>query len=107
MGMAVTHAMTSGMGGIRTAGDLVARMQISRGLKIEAAKTHVAEKLGISPFDLSDVSIMNEIREDLHLGSVMSRPGQAKGIEAKFHIADLLDIKINAVEVFKKKVGWR
>ena len=105
MGMAVTHAVTSGMGGIRTAGDLVARMQISRGMKIDAAKAYVAEKLGVSPVDLSDVTKMNEIREDLNLGTVMPRPGEAKRIEAKFHIAELLGIKINSIETFKKKAG--
>ncbi len=106
MGMAVTHAMTSGMGGIRTAGDLVARMQISRGMKIEAAKAYVAKRLGVSPADLSDVHRMTEIREDLNLGTVISRPGKAKAMEAKFHIAELLGIKINSIERFKQRAGW-
>ena len=52
MGMAVTHAIASGMGGMRAAGDLVARMQISRGMKIDAAKAYVAEKLGVAVADL-------------------------------------------------------
>ncbi len=107
MGMAVTHAVASGMGGIRTAGDLVARMQIARSLKIDGAKRYVADKLNVSPTDLSDEMIMNDIREELNLGTVMSRGGQAKGMEAKFRIAELLDIKINSVEVFKKNAGWR
>ncbi len=106
MGMAVTHAMTSGMGGIRTAGDLVARMQVSRGMKIDAAKAYVAEKLSISPFDLSDVTRMTELREDLNLGTVISRPGKAKTLEAKFRIAELLGIKINSIERFKERAGW-
>ena len=46
--MAITHAMTSGMGGMRTSGDLVARMQMTRGMKIEEAKKFVADKLGVS-----------------------------------------------------------
>jgi hypothetical protein len=29
--------MTSGMGGMRTSGDLVARMQMTKGMKIKAA----------------------------------------------------------------------
>jgi len=106
MGMAVTHAVTSGMGGIRTAGDLVARMQISRGMKIDPAKSYVAEKLGVSQADLSDVTRMSEIREDLNLGTVMSRPGKAKAMEAKFRIAELLGISINSTEIFKKRAGW-
>lgn len=106
MGMAVTHAIASGMGGIRTAGDLVARMQISKGMKIDAAKAHVAERLGVSPADLTDVAKMNEIREDLHLGTVILRPGKAKAMEAKFRIAELLGIRINSVERFKERAGW-
>ncbi|KKL57758.1 hypothetical protein LCGC14_2232220 [marine sediment metagenome] len=46
-GMAVSHGIASGMGGIRTAGDLVAWMQISRKMKIDEAKQYVAKKLGI------------------------------------------------------------
>jgi dimethylamine--corrinoid protein Co-methyltransferase len=107
MGMAVSHAVASGMGGIRTAGDLVARMQISRAMKIGAAKAYVAEKLGASPRDLSDVVKMNEIREDLDLGMVMSRPGKAKAMEAKFRIADLLGIKINSVARFRERACLR
>ena len=44
--MAITHAIASGMGGMRTAGDLVARMQIARGMKIGEAKKYVADRLG-------------------------------------------------------------
>ena len=106
MGMAVTHAVTSGMGGIRTAGDLVARMQISRGMKLDAAKAHVAAKLGVSPEDLTDVGRMNEIREDLHLGTVILRPGKAKTMEAKFRIGELLGVRINSTERFKERAGW-
>jgi dimethylamine--corrinoid protein Co-methyltransferase len=106
MGMAVTHAVTSGMGGIRTAGDLVARMQISRAMKIDEAKAYVAERLGVSPSDLSDVTRMTELRQDLNLGTVISRPGKAKTIEAKFRIAEVLGIKINSLERFKERAGW-
>ena len=42
LGMAATHALASGMGGMRTAGDLVARMQITRGMRLPEAKAHVA-----------------------------------------------------------------
>ena len=38
VGTEVVHVGASGMGGMRTAGDLVARMQISRGMKIKEAK---------------------------------------------------------------------
>ena len=43
MGMHAAHAIISGMGGMRTAGDLVARMQLNRGMRIDAAKMYVAE----------------------------------------------------------------
>lgn len=103
--MHVTHAISSGMGGMRTAGDLVARMQMSRGMRIDEAKKYVADKLGISVADISDPVVMSEIREDLDLGRVNETPGVAKGIDAKFRIAELLGIEINCVNMFKKKIG--
>ena len=93
------------MGGIRTAGDLVLRMQLTRGLKIDQAKAYVAEKLGVTPFELSDCSVMRDLRQALDIGYPMPDPGAAKGIEAKIKIARLLGIKINSVEKFKKRTG--
>jgi dimethylamine--corrinoid protein Co-methyltransferase len=104
--MHVAHAIASGMGGMRTAGDLVARMQMSRGMRIDEAKKYVADKLGISVVDISDPVVMSEIREDLDLGRVNETPGVAKGIDAKFRVADVLGIEINCVNRFKKKVGF-
>ena len=43
--MAATHALAGGMGGIRTAGDLVARMMYGRSMKLGKAKEYVARKL--------------------------------------------------------------
>jgi len=106
MGMAVTHAIASGMGGMRAAGDLVARMQISRGMKIGAAKAHVAEKLGVAIADLTDPVIMTEAREDLNLGLLHPHAGSPKCMEAKFNIAELLDIDINCVNQFKQRVSF-
>jgi dimethylamine--corrinoid protein Co-methyltransferase len=104
-GMAVSHGIASGMGGIRTAGDLVARMQMSRGMKIDDAKKYVAAKLGISVVDVSDPVVMSEIREDMDLGRVNCVPGVAKGIDAKFRIARLLEIEINSVNIFNKRIS--
>jgi hypothetical protein len=101
--MAITHARASGMGGMRAAGDLVARMQMTRGMKIQEAKTYVAEKLGIAVAELTDPIIMTEVRTDLGLGLVTPLPGVPKGIEAKFNIARVLDIDINCVNRFKKR----
>ena len=102
-GVTIPHTVTSGMGGLRTAGDLVARMQMTRGMKIAAAKKYVAEKLGISTTELIDEVVMREVREDHKIGFITSRGGHPKGIEAKHHIARLLDIDINSVTRFKQQ----
>ncbi len=101
--MAVSHAIASGMGGMRAAGDLVARMQMTRGMKIDEAKKYVADKLSVSVTDLTDPVIMTEVREDLDLGSISPLPGCAKGIEAKLRIAEVLGVEINCVRRLKKK----
>jgi dimethylamine--corrinoid protein Co-methyltransferase len=103
--MALTHAHASGMGGMRAAGDLVARMQMARGMKLQQAKKYVAEKLGVSITDLTDPVIMTEVRDDLQIGIMSPLPGCAKGIEAKFRIAELLDIEIGCVGRFKDRIG--
>ena len=103
LGMAVSHAIASGMGGMRAAGDLVARMQMTRGMKIDEAKKYVADKLSVSVTDLTDPVIMTEVREDLDLGSISPLPGCAKGIEAKLRIAEVLGVEINCVRRLKKK----
>ena len=104
--MAIMHETSAGMGGIRTAGDLVARM-VLKGMKIAPAKEYVAGKLGCSVFDLSDSAVMKEIRESLDIGTVLVRPHAATGMAAKMKIADLLDIKIPCVELFKKQIGMK
>ena len=103
--MHATHAIASGMGGMRTAGDLVARMQMSRGMKIDTAKKYVADKLSISVSEISDPVVMSEVREDLNLGRVNETPGVAKGIDAKFRVAEVLGIEINCVNKFKERAG--
>jgi dimethylamine--corrinoid protein Co-methyltransferase len=100
LGMAITHAVASGMGGMRAAGDLVARMQIARGMKIDQAKQYVADKLTVSVADLTDPIIMNEVRDDLN-----PHGGSPRCMEAKFNIATLLDIDINCVNRFKQKAS--
>ena len=103
-GMPIAHIMAAGMGGIRTAGDLVAWMQMTRKMKIDAAKQYVADKLGIEVIDLTNEELMRQIREDLDIGIITSVAGSAKGIAAKWKIAQLLDININSVDLFKSKV---
>jgi dimethylamine--corrinoid protein Co-methyltransferase len=104
--MAIVHSQASGMGGIRTAGDLVARMQLSKSMRLDDAKNYVAEKLGVSLLDLTDEVAMREVREDLDIATVFMGYGHAsRGIEAKANISKVLDLEINCVEKFKKKTG--
>jgi len=92
------------MGGIRTAGDLVARMQL-KGMRLTEAKEYVAGKLGVDAFDLSNSTLMRTLREELDIGVVTAVPGVAKGLAAKARIAELLDIEINCVEKLKARMG--
>jgi dimethylamine---corrinoid protein Co-methyltransferase len=103
--MPIAHGIAAGMGGIRTAGDLVMRMQLSRRMRLPEAKRYVAEKLKVTPADLSDECAMRALRADLDIGTVTSLPGGAKGMAAKCRIAELLGIEINDVNKFKKKAG--
>jgi dimethylamine--corrinoid protein Co-methyltransferase len=105
-GMHAAHAIVSGMGGIRTAGDLVARLQLNRAMRIDEAKKYVADKLGASVADIADEVKMREVREDMDLGTLNECPGVAKGIDAKFRIAKLMDLNINSVELFKQRVSF-
>ena len=102
--MHLSHIMASGMGGIRTAGDLVAWMQISRKMKLQEAKKYVAGKLGIDVFDLTNEEVMRRLREDLGIGIITSVAGSPKGIRAKMKIAELLEIPINSVSLFKSQI---
>lgn len=102
--MAVTHEATAGMGGIRSAGDLVYRMEL-QGYKINDAKKYVAEKLGCPIENLADCAEMKDLREELNIGTTQSRPDAAVGMETKFRIADILGIPINSVNRFKKEAG--
>ena len=107
--MPCAHAIASGMCGMRAAGDLVARMQITRGMRIGEAKAYVAERLGVSPSDLSDPLAMEDVRWDHQLGRIttfeMSYASESSAMESKFRIGDLLDLPINCVERFAQHAG--
>ena len=107
--MDVTHALAAGMGGIRTAGDLVARMQMSRGMRLKEAKEYVAGRLGCTVRDLSDSYAMEQIRGEKGLGRILDHsnlhPGEPNAMTAKFRIAELLGLRINSVEKFKDLAG--
>ena len=103
--MHIAHIFASGMGGIRTSGDLVAWMQLIKKMKIAEAKQYVAEKLGIDVADLTNEEIMRQLREDLGIGIITSMAGSPKGIRAKLKIAELLEVPINSVDLFKFQTG--
>ena len=94
---------------MRAAGDLVARMQIARGMRLAEAKAYVAERLGVSAFDLSDPLVMEEVRAVRGLGRVttfeMTYPTEASAMEAKFNAAELLDVPVNCVRRFCEHAG--
>jgi dimethylamine--corrinoid protein Co-methyltransferase len=100
------HIFAAGMGGIRTSGDLVAWVQLINKMKIADAKQYVAKKLGIAVADLVNEEVMRELREDLGIGIITSVAGSPKGIRAKFKAAQLLDVRINSVELFKSQVSY-
>ena len=102
--MDLPHFLTSGMGGIRTAGDLIARMQFGKNMRIKDAKDYVAKKLGVTAVDLADEFVMRDLREELGIGLVTGVPGAPRGIAAKMNIENLLDIKINSCEKFREKM---
>ena len=100
------------MGGIRTAGDLVARMQITRGMRLAEAKTYVSDRLGVSAADLSDPVLMLDLRKELGLGAgweggEITAVDEPLGLEAKFHIAELLDVPVNSVRRFQAMTASR
>jgi len=78
---------------------------MARGMRIREAKKYVADRLRIAVSELTDPVIMTEVREDLQIGAVTPLPGCAKGIEAKFRMAEVLDIDINCVQRFKDKIS--
>ena len=102
--MPISHIMASGMTGIRAAGDLVARMQFSKNMRIGEAKEYVAKKFGVDVMDLVDEHVMRELREELDIGVITSVPGAANGIAAKMNIEKLLDIKINSCNTFRRQI---
>lgn len=93
-GMSISHALASGMGGIRTSGDLVARMQMTQRMRLPEAKKYVADKLRVGVEDLADSTVMRGLRQELDIGVITAVPGARRGIEAKRTIAELLDVDV-------------
>ena len=96
-GMPITHGVAAGMGGIRTAGDLVMWMQMTRKMRLPEAKKYVAKKLKVAPLDIVDECVMRDVRQDLGIGTITAIAGVPRGIAAKHKISELLGIEINSV----------
>ncbi|MDV0445609.1 hypothetical protein MmiAt1_11970 [Methanimicrococcus sp. At1] len=101
--MPIAHSHASGMKGLRTAGDLVARMQCSKNMRLGEAKEFVAKKLGLDVLQLTDEHIMREVREELNIGIITSVTQKAKGLTAKANIEELLGINVNGCEQLLRK----
>ena len=80
-------------------------MQMSRKMKIHEAKAYVAEKLGIEVMELTNEEVMRPLREELGIGTVTSVAGSPKGIRAKIKVAELLDIQIPSVDLFRSQIA--
>jgi hypothetical protein len=95
------------MNGMRAAGDLVARMQMTRGMRLPEAKRFVAERLNVDAATLSDCVAMQEVRRELGLGVIIDSeapcPDAASAMEAKMNIADLLELPVNCVDRFQHR----
>ena len=76
-------------------------MQLIRKMKLAEAKQYVAEKLAVEISDLTNEEVIRQLREDLGIGIITSVAGSPKGMRAKLKIAELLDVRINSVELFK------
>ena len=92
------------MGGMRTTGDLVCRMQFAKNMKIDAAKKYVADKLEIDPFQLTEENFIRDIREREGLGIVTGQPNSPKGLAAKMNIEKVLDLKISTCEHYRNQL---
>ena len=102
--MDLPYRLCFGMGGMRTAGDLVARTQMEKKLRIDDAKAYVAKKLGVDVLTLADEYAMTEVRKKLDIGLIIALTEYSKGLAAKARIAKTCDFKINSVERLLRKM---
>jgi len=86
---------------MRAAGDLVARMQMAKGMRLAEAKAYVAGRLGVSERDLIDTTTMQEVRGELGLGRIYDSEGphplDPSPLQSKLTISRLLDLPLNGV----------
>ena len=67
-GMAIAHAQAVGMGGMRTSGDLVARMPVTRCMSIHGATRNVAHRQGVGVEECAAPNTMSEVKAGVGWG---------------------------------------
>lgn len=97
MGMPIAHGIAGGIGGIRTAGDMVARCEMKK-MRLKDAKRFVSKKLGIDVNAIADEFTMRKLREDLDICTITGVPNVARHLEAKARIANILGMQIRSVD---------
>jgi len=80
-------------------------MQLIKKMKLAEAKRYVAEKLKVEISDLVNEEVIRQLREQLGIGMITAVAGSPKGMRAKLKVAELLDVRINSVELFKSDLG--
>jgi len=80
-------------------------MQLIKKMKLAEAKQYVAEKLKVEISDLTNEEVIRQLREQLGIGMITAVAGSPKGMRAKLKVAELLDVRINSVELFKSDLG--
>ena len=69
----------------------------------------MADRLGVSPADLSDPVTMSDVRRERGLGTIPTEDtatvSDALAIEAKVNIARVLDVPVRSVERFRALTG--
>jgi dimethylamine--corrinoid protein Co-methyltransferase len=107
--MSIAHTCAAGMGGLRAAGDLVARLQMAKGMRLAEAKQAVADALGVGVRDLSDNQVMHELRAELRLGRIYEGEvnyfRDPSPLEAKLNIEKLLGLEFNGVRALRERLG--
>ncbi len=84
------------------------RVQLLKKLRIDDAKKYVAEKLGVTLEQMTDVVYMSELRDELGIGYQEPYVTNSNvGMEAKIRLAEVMDLKINSVEKFKERAGLK
>jgi len=70
---------------------------------VNDSQQRVLGRQTVSLVELSNPFAMSERREDLNLGLINPPPNYVKGVESKFHIAELLGVQIDSPGRFEEK----